>query len=113
MKFWPLGDRAWISALAVVILITSSGVLFAEAPTGHLRGHIVDQTGAVIPGAAITVKDSSGLVVSATSDGAGAYDIKNLVPGKYTVNVTAKGFAPTTKQVEVAAGELKQVDIPL
>src|SRR5579859_5367792 len=113
MKFWPSGNRAWISALVVFILIASSGVLFAQAPTGHLRGQIVDQTGAVIPGAAITVKNSSGLVVSATSDSAGAYDVKNLAAGKYTVSVTAKGFAPTTKEVEIADSQLKQVDIPM
>src|SRR6478752_7614838 len=113
MKFWPLGDRARISALVVFILIACSGALFAQAPTGHLRGQIVDQTGAVIPGAAVTVKNSSGLVVSATSDGAGAYDVKNLAPGKYTVSVTAKGFAPAAKEVEIAAGQLKDFDIPL
>jgi len=113
MKFWPSGNRAWISALIVFILIACSGALFAQAPTGHLRGQIVDQTGAVIPGAAITVKNSSGLVVSATSDGAGAYDVKNLAPGKYMVSVTANGFAPTSKEVEIAAGQLKQFDIPM
>src|SRR6476646_2090307 len=113
MKFWPLGDRARISALVVFILIACSGALFAQAPTGHLRGQIVDQTGAVIPGAAVTVKNSSGLVVSATSDGAGAYDVKNLAPGKYTVSVTAKGFAPAAREVEIAAGQMKQVDIPM
>src|SRR6476646_6762845 len=113
MKFWPLGDRARISALVVFILIACSGALFAQAPTGHLRGQIVDQTGAVIPGAAVTVKNSSGLVVSATSDGAGAYDVKNLAPGKYTVSVTAKGFAPAAKEVEIAAGQMKQFDIPM
>src|SRR6476661_7774949 len=113
MKFWPSGNRAWISALVVLILIACSGALFAQAPTGHLRGQIVDQTGAVIPGAAVTVKNSSGLVVSATADGAGAYDVKNLAPGKYTVSVTAKGFAPTAKEVEIGAGQMKQVDIPM
>src|SRR5579864_1395378 len=113
MKFWPSGNRAWISALVVPILLACSGALFAQAPTGHLRGQIVDQTGAVIPGAAITVKNSSGLVVSATSDGAGAYDVKNLAPGKYTVSVTANGFAPASKEVEIAAGQLKQFDIPM
>src|SRR6478672_12915919 len=113
MKFWPLGDRARISALVVFVLIACSGALFAQAPTGHLRGQIVDQTGAVIPGAAVTVKNSSGLVVSATSDGAGAYDVKNLAPGKYTVSVTAKGFAPIAKEVEIAAGQMKQFDIPM
>src|SRR5215467_1229609 len=113
MKFWPSGNRAWISALAIFILIACSSALFAQAPTGHLRGQIVDQTGAVIPGAAVTVKNSSGLVVSATSDGAGAYDVKNLAPGKYTVSVTAKGFAPTAKEVEIAAGQTKKLDLPL
>src|SRR5689334_650429 len=113
MKFWPSGNRAWISALVVFILIASSGALFAQAPTGHLRGQIVDQTGAVIPGAAITVKNSSGLVISATSDGAGAYDVKNLAPGKYTVSVAANGFVPSSKEVEIAAGQLKQIDIPM
>ena len=39
--------------------------------------------------------------------------MKNLAPGKYTVSVTAKGFAPTTKEVEIAAGQLNETDIPL
>src|SRR5258707_4061539 len=113
MKFWPSGNRVWISALFVLVLVVGSGSLFAQAQTGRMRGQIVDATGAVIPGASITVKNSSGLVVSATSDGVGAYDVKNLAPGKYTVSVTAKGFAPTTKEVEIAAGQLKDIDIPL
>src|SRR6476469_5037102 len=113
MKFWPSGNRAWISALVVFILIACSGALFAQAPTGHLRGQIVDQTGAVIPGASITVKNSSGLVISAASDGVGAYDVKNLAPGKYTISVKAKGFAPAAQEVEVAAGQDKKTDIAM
>jgi hypothetical protein len=113
MKFWPSGNRVWISALFVLVLVVGSGSLFAQAQTGRMRGQIVDATGAVIPGASITVKNSSGLVVSATSDGVGAYDVKNLAPGKYTVSVTAKGFAPTTKDIEIGAGQLKEIDIPL
>jgi Carboxypeptidase regulatory-like domain len=115
MKFWLSGNRVWISALVVFMLLACSGSVFAQTQvqTGRLRGQIVDATGAVIPGASITVKNSSGLVVSATSDGAGAYDVKNLVPGKYTVSVTAKGFAPTTQEMEIAAGQVKRADIPL
>src|SRR5258708_1763861 len=113
MKFWLSGNRVRISAFVVFILVAFSGSLFAQTQTGRLRGQIVDATGAVIPRASITVKNSSGLVVSATSDGVGAYDVKNLAPGKYTVSVTAKGFAPTTKEVEIAAGQSKDVDIPL
>jgi hypothetical protein len=113
MKFWPSEIRAWISTFVFFLMLACSVALVAQTQTGRLRGQIVDATGAVIPGASITVKNSSGLVVSATSDGVGAYDVKNLAPGKYTVTVTAKGFAPTTKEVEIAAGQLKETDIPL
>jgi hypothetical protein len=113
MKFWLSGNRVWISTFVFFFLLACSTVLMAQTQTGRLRGEIVDATGAVIPGASITVKNSSGLVVSATSDGAGAYDVKNLAPGKYSVTVTAKGFAPTTREVEIAAGQLKEADIPL
>jgi len=108
-----LGNRVWISGFVVFFLLACSTVLMAQVQTGRLRGQIVDATGAVIPGASITVKNSSGLVVSATSDGAGAYDVKNLAPGKYSVTVTAKGFAPTTKEIQIAAGQLNETDIPL
>lgn len=113
MKFRLSGNRAWISALIFFFMLACSVSLMAQTQTGRLRGQIVDATGAVIPGASITAKNSSGLVVSATSDGAGAYDVKNLAPGKYTISVTAKGFAPTTQEVEIAAGQLKDMDIPL
>ncbi len=113
MNFRLSGNRVWISTFVFFFMLVCSAALMAQTQPGRLRGQIVDATGAVIPGASITVKNSSGLVVSATSDGAGAYDVKNLAPGKYTVNVTAKGFAPTTREVEIAAGQLNETDIPL
>ncbi|HEX4604313.1 MAG TPA: carboxypeptidase regulatory-like domain-containing protein, partial [Candidatus Angelobacter sp.] len=113
MKFWPSGTRAWLSAFVASILLCCSGAVLAQGPAGRLRGQVTDPTGAVIPGASITVKNSSGLVVSATSDGAGAYDVKNLPAGKYTVSVTAKGFAPVKQQIDVVAGQEKRADIAL
>lgn len=87
--------------------------MFAQAPSGRLQGQIIDPTGAVIPGANVTVKNSSGLVVAANSGGLGEYEFRNLAPGKYTVSVTAKGFVPTTQDVEIVAGQLKKADITL
>lgn len=113
MNFWPSGTRLWLSAFVVSILLVCSGALLAQSPTGRLHGQVTDPTGAVIPGARITVKNPSGLVVSATSDGVGAYDVKNLEPGKYTVSVTAKGFAPATQEVEIAAGQDRKSDIAM
>src|SRR5262245_47991620 len=85
MRFWPLGLRAWVLAFFCVAMFSAAGQ--AQAPTGRLRGQIVDPTGAVIPQADITVKNASGLVVAGKSGGAGEYDFRNLPPGKYTVTV--------------------------
>src|SRR4051812_26724187 len=74
MKFWPSGSRAWISVFLFFLTLICSVALAAQTQAGRLRGQIVDATGAVIPGANITVKNSSGLAITATSDAAGAYD---------------------------------------
>jgi Carboxypeptidase regulatory-like domain len=112
MKFWPLGTRICVSIFLLTILVCS-GASFAQAPAGRLHGQITDQTGAVIPAASITVKNASGLVVSAVSDGAGSYDVKNLAPGKYTISVSAKGFSPATQNVEIAAGQNLNTNIAM
>ena len=112
MKFWPLGTRIYVSIFLLTILVCS-GALFAQAPTGRLHGQITDQTGAVIPAASITVKNASGLVVSAVSDGAGSYDVKNLAPGKYTISVSAKGFSPATQNIEITAGQNLNTNIAM
>ncbi len=111
MRFWSLGLRAWLLSIFTMALFAAT--TFAQAPTGRLRGQITDPTGAVIPQADITVKNSSGLVVMSKSGGAGEYDFRNLAPGKYTITVTAKGFGPVTQQVEIIAGQEKKVDIAL
>lgn len=113
MKFWPLGTRIFVSATLFSILFFCSAAAFAQA-TGGLHGQIVDQTGAVIPGASISVKNSSGLEVgTATADAAGSYSVRNLAAGKYTVNVTANGFVNKAQEIEIAAGQNKLADIPL
>jgi len=113
MKFGPSGKRVSISALILSLILACSGAMRAQSATGHIHGQVTDPTGAVIPGASITVKNSSGLVISAASDGVGAYDVKNLAPGKYTISVKAKGFAPAAQEVEVAAGQDKKTDIAM
>src|SRR5262245_416997 len=109
--------KPWLSSLrlavAVFLMTVVTAAMVAQSPTGRLRGQITDPTGAVIPQAAITIKNSSGLVVAGKSGGAGEYEFRNLAPGKYTVNVTARGFAPTIQEVEIVAGQEQKADIAL
>ena len=79
-----------------------------------LRGQVTDPSGAVIPNAQVTVTAPGLASKSATSDGAGFYQVGNLPAGKYSVSASAKGFAPFAKtDVQVDAARVAQLNIAL
>ncbi|HUB51010.1 MAG TPA: carboxypeptidase regulatory-like domain-containing protein [Terracidiphilus sp.] len=85
------------------------------ATTGALHGHIEDQTGALIPGAQITVTAARGAqVAQTTADSAGAYSVRGLAPGSYVIQAIYSGFAPfVSTPISLAAGQTKSVDIKM
>jgi hypothetical protein len=61
--------------------------------TASLNGTVKDTNGAVIPNAGISVTNTGTNVISRTrTNGDGAFEINNLVPGPYSVMVSASGF---------------------
>ena len=96
--------------LVLAIMLNSSGTL-AQQLTGILRGHVLDQLGAVIPAATVTVTDAAGKGKTATSNGEGFYAITDLSPGKYSVRVLAKGFGPLlVAEIKIVAGSSETLD---
>jgi hypothetical protein len=50
--------------------------------SGEIRGTVLDSTGALIPGAQITIRNVlTGVVNTFTSDKAGVFDAESLIPG--------------------------------
>src|SRR5437764_4465068 len=93
----------WIAS-ALLTLALAAPVALAQA-RASLRGSVVDEAGAVILGATVTLKDASGAQKTATSNADGAYAFNGLAPGKYMIHVTAAGFATSEDApVDVAAG---------
>jgi len=106
----------WLNALAAVFLLVcffSTGIQAQNISTAQLNGTVHDQTGAVIPNAAVTITDESkGFSRSATSDAQGNYRLLLLPPGTYTVQATATGFNTyVSKNVILTTGE--QGELPL
>ena len=61
-----------------------------------------------------TGDDGRGTNLTATTNEVGVYELKDLAPGAYTVEVTAKGFAPYKKEaVQIVAGQAQQLNITL
>jgi hypothetical protein len=97
-----------------VLMVTAVNV-HAQALYGSLVGNVVDQTGAIVPGATVTItqKETNQTRAQTTPEN-GAYSFPNLQPGTYDVVVTLPGFRTfTTKDVTVAIGAIVRVDAKL
>jgi hypothetical protein len=98
----------------VALLVALSATAFAQLETGQITGRVMDPNGAVVPGAAVSVKAvETGAERAATSDAEGAYAVTNLQPGLYEVTVQAQNFAKSTQRVQVTVGARASVDTQL
>jgi Carboxypeptidase regulatory-like domain/TonB dependent receptor-like, beta-barrel len=108
-----------VSAIClIVIAILGFGTvqrLNAQVLYGSVAGTVTDQTGAVVPNAAITiVNDNTGLTRNTTSGTAGDFRIIDLPAGTYTLSVTAQGFKPVKQTgIRVAVGSINQQNVQL
>src|SRR5512146_2978458 len=76
-----------------VLCILFAGCLFAQNNTGTIQGSVTDPSGAVLSGAAITVRNmDTGSTATSRTTNAGVYSVPNLVPGRYSVTVEAPGM---------------------
>ena len=67
--------------------------LHAQVLYGSVSGTVSDPSGAVVPGAQVTiVNDTTGFTRTGTTDSAGYYRLLDLSEGTYTLTATASGF---------------------
>jgi hypothetical protein len=101
---------AWL----VLLAFSSFGVFAQQQSTATLRGTVADEFGGLIIGATVTVADSSGVQRQTTTDAEGRYAFSALAPGRYTVQVSAAGFATyDNPAVEIVAGRTDPLNITL
>jgi len=85
MHFTPL----FLVAASLLI----AGPLYAQLGTGTISGTVFDQSGAVLPGANITVTNGgTGFVRSTVSSETGDYTLRGLLPATYELTVEVGGF---------------------
>jgi hypothetical protein len=92
MKSRTVASVARTVALCGVFCSTTAA-LHAQEFRGTISGAVADPTGAQIPGAVITIKETrTGTITRTKSDAAGQYVAPFLAPGEYQVTATATGF---------------------
>ena len=110
---------ASIKGLLLLITVAALAIPFLgwtqNATNCTISGTITDSTGAVVPGAAITITNvATDLAHSVTSNGTGFYAQEALPPGDYSVAIKAEGFnSETINHVHLDPGQRRGIDVKL
>ncbi len=114
-KFRVFVLAALIVGLGIGVATMPTQQLSAQSITaGDITGVVRDPSGAIIPGAAVTLTSAAtGSERATTTDQSGAYRFALLRPGTYTVTATAPGFSPKKATAEVTVGQVRTANLDL
>src|SRR3989442_14293927 len=89
--------------------------LNAQVLYGSVVGSVTDQTGAVVPGATVSITNvQTGQAREGTTDDAGYYSILNVLEGTYDLSVKMTGFRTyLEKGIAVSINTVRRVNITL
>jgi uncharacterized surface anchored protein len=104
--------RAAVLAFAMVLLLSAPAA--GQTATGSITGVVRDSTGAVLPDAAITIRNvATSSSRTATTDTAGRYSIVNVVPGDYELRAALTGFTASVRTIVVTVGGMTEANIDM
>ncbi len=95
-------------------IVSLSPLVHAQNSNGSLRGEVEDVTAARVVGAQVVVQAAGSSISRAvTTNGRGEFRLDGLLPGPYTVVVTARRFATATANVDVAVSVVRDLNVIL
>jgi hypothetical protein len=100
--------------MMVSILVACSASLLAQQ-TGTIAGSVVDKTGAVIPGAKVTlINEATKDTRTTASNAEGFFSFSGVVASDYTVKVEIKGFGSVEhKAIHLSPGDQRNLNVAL
>jgi outer membrane receptor protein involved in Fe transport len=86
--------RSWLVLLLFLLgAIMPTGAV-AQLTVGHITGNVRDRSGAIVPGARVTLtSEATGTASNTVSTATGAYTFELVNPGAYSMRVESPGFA--------------------
>jgi hypothetical protein len=113
------GSNRWRQVLLLILGLALTGLIdpmaYAQQDVASVVGVVRDETGAVIPGATVTIRsDALNLERSAVASGEGVYSILQLRPSGYRMTIKAQGFAEVkVSDLVLGVGQTRNLDIVL
>src|SRR6266436_2307919 len=102
---------AWILGFCLMVSLP----VRAQVVGATLSGTVTDQSGGVVPQAAISIKNiATGITRASTTSTAGFYSVPNLLPGTYEIRAAAQGFSTEVQTgIKLTVGEQQVLNITL
>src|ERR1700761_2997297 len=116
MRIGKFGKMFFLGKLCcLILLLFSSHLSLAQAGRGAISGLVTDSSGAIIPGASVTVKNpATGAQLISKSTASVLYSFISLSPGQYEISVSAQGFDTLIqKNVVVTLDQTTTINLPL
>src|SRR5690349_16292113 len=112
MSFTPRRIFAFGASFKALLLVSSVGCLIAQTNMGTVTGLVTDRSGAVLPGVAVTAKNTAtGAEANTVTSSTGNYLIPNLPVGPYQISVSHTGFKTWSRAgISLSAGENIRAD---
>jgi len=99
----------------LVVFLMCLNFALAQSERGAITGTVTDSTGAIVPGARVTIKNTqTGVTTTFPATETGDYTVPGLPVGTYTVRVERDGFKPSSVTgIQLNAGVTIRADIRL
>ena len=103
-----------LACCTLVPAVLAPAPLYAQTDTARITGSVQDSTGAIIPGAQVTViNTSTNATVTVTSDSSGLFTVNALPIGPYSASVSSTGFAGQTQRFVLSVSQSQTVAFKL
>src|SRR5437868_15355626 len=99
---------------SIILCIALSLSAFAQSRGGEINGTVIDSSGAVVPGATVTLTNqATNIQNTATSNNNGYFVLVNVQPGGYKLKVEKSGFKAVESSFQVAVNQAVTQNITL
>jgi hypothetical protein len=111
------GQQRWLAlaSLAVLFALASAPTAWGQtSTTADVVGVINDTSGAVVPGATVTIKSrESGEIRKVVSNGQGQYRFPLLKPGEYDVSAESTSLKSNVQKITLLVGQAQELNISM
>lgn len=103
------------SVFAVVLFALLVCAAFAQQETANITGEVKDSSGAVVPGASVTITNTeTGVSVRSETNEQGFFVVPSMKPGPYSITVEKTGFRKMVRSgITLQVNQFARVDVEL